>query len=150
MKQIKGQSLWFFTALIPIILALVLVNTISPSLLAHGWLYNSVVFAIGLLIATLGGILPIGKLLQKWGVNSTPSLEEAGRHIGILERFLIFVFLISAFPAATLIVPAIKSLVRFLDEKKDRPSAEYYLIGTFASVSWALICAYAIHYLIFS
>ena len=59
--------------------------------------------------------------------------------IGILERFLILTAVLAGSPAGVGLVVAAKSVFRFEDAKKGRHNAEYFLIGTFLSVTEAVI-----------
>ena len=65
---------------------------------------------------------------------------RVGSTIGILERLLIVVFVLTGTDVAIGFVVAAKTLARFklLD---DREFAEYYLLGTLASVSVAIVTA---------
>jgi hypothetical protein len=65
---------------------------------------------------------------------------RVGSTIGILERLLIVVFVLTGSDVAIGFVVAAKTLARFrlLD---DRDFAEYYLLGTLASVSVAIVTA---------
>lgn len=65
---------------------------------------------------------------------------RVGSTIGILERILIVVFVLTGTDVAIGFVVAAKTLARFrlLD---DRDFAEYYLLGTLASVSVAIVSA---------
>jgi hypothetical protein len=65
---------------------------------------------------------------------------RVGATIGILERILIVVFVLTGTDVAIGFVVAAKTLARFrlLD---DRAFAEYYLLGTLASVSVAIVTA---------
>lgn len=57
--------------------------------------------------------------------------------IGIFERFITLTFvLLGQYPAIAFIFAA-KSIARF-EELKNREFAEYYLIGTFSSISFAI------------
>ena len=65
-------------------------------------------------------------------------LKRAGAVIGILERtFVLTLVLIGEYSSIALIFTA-KSIARF-EELKDRKFAEYYLIGTLASILCALL-----------
>lgn len=71
----------------------------------------------------------------------TEHVESTLRHgltIGNLERFLVFVFVLLQSFAAVGFVLAAKGLVRAVDWE-GRESVEYFLVGTFASVSLALV-----------
>ncbi|MBA2717964.1 MAG: DUF3307 domain-containing protein [Chloroflexi bacterium] len=74
---------------------------------------------------------------------STPPLggsARVGSTIGVLERILIVVFVLTGTDVAIGFVVAAKTLARFrlLD---DRDFAEYYLLGTLASVAIAIVSA---------
>ena len=60
-----------------------------------------------------------------------------GATIGIIERLLIATFVLTGAEAAIGFVVAAKTLARFR-QLDDRDFAEYYLLGTLASVSVAL------------
>lgn len=69
------------------------------------------------------------------------SLAEAGRYIGILERLLTFVFIVTDHWEAVGFLLAAKSVFRFgdLKESKDRKLTEYILIGTLLSFGIAIL-----------
>jgi hypothetical protein len=63
-----------------------------------------------------------------------------GEAIGVLERLLVVIFVLTGSLAAIGFVVAAKTLARF-KQLDDREFAEYYLLGTLASVSVALFSA---------
>ena len=65
---------------------------------------------------------------------------RVGATIGILERLLIVVFILTGVTEAIGFVVAAKTIARFR-LLEDREFAEYYLLGTLASVSVALVTA---------
>lgn len=65
---------------------------------------------------------------------------RVGATIGILERLLICVFVLTGTDAAIGFVVAAKTLARF-KQLDDREFAEYYLLGTLASVAVAILTA---------
>jgi Protein of unknown function (DUF3307) len=67
---------------------------------------------------------------------------RVGEAIGILERLLIVTFVLVGAEAAIGLVIAAKTLARFR-QLDDRDFAEYYLLGTLASVAVAAISAFA-------
>ena len=67
-------------------------------------------------------------------------VARVGAAIGILERVLIVVFVLTATEAAIGFVVAAKTLARFR-QLDDRDFAEYYLLGTLASVAVAIVTA---------
>ncbi len=68
---------------------------------------------------------------------SSASPARVGATIGILERLLIVTFVLTNATAAIGFVVAAKTLARF-KQLDDRQFAEYYLLGTLASVSVAI------------
>lgn len=75
-----------------------------------------------------------------------PDVQEynAGRIIGILERWLMFLIVLFADDWSALgFIVAAKSLVRF-DQFKDRRFAEYMLVGTFMSALFAIAVAWGV------
>jgi hypothetical protein len=62
---------------------------------------------------------------------------RVGATIGILERLLICVFVLTGTDVAIGFVVAAKTLARF-KQLDDREFAEYYLLGTLASVAVAI------------
>ena len=67
---------------------------------------------------------------------------RVGEAIGIIERLLIVTFVLVGAEAAIGLVIAAKTLARF-KQLDDRDFAEYYLLGTLASVAVASISAFA-------
>ncbi len=65
---------------------------------------------------------------------------RVGATIGVLERILVVVFVLTGTEAAIGFVVAAKTLARFR-QLDDRDFAEYYLLGTLASVAVAIITA---------
>ncbi|MFQ5847332.1 MAG: hypothetical protein ACE5IQ_06600 [Candidatus Methylomirabilales bacterium] len=66
-------------------------------------------------------------------------LENAGRRIGQLERFLVTTLMVLDQYSAIAFVFAAKSIARFKKIEESPVFAEYYLAGTSASVSFALL-----------
>ncbi|WP_310555145.1 DUF3307 domain-containing protein [Flavobacterium sp.] len=77
------------------------------------------------------------------------SLQNAGNYIGILERLLIFCFLITSHFEAIGFLLAAKSIFRFgdLKEATDRKLTEYVLIGTLLSFGIALLIGLLVQFL---
>lgn len=74
-------------------------------------------------------------------------LEGSGRLIGILERLLGLVLVLMGEWAALAVLLAAKSIARF-EELRDRPFAEYYLVGTLASLLVAVVTGLAVQLLL--
>ncbi len=67
-----------------------------------------------------------------------PSVARIGATIGVIERLLIVTLVLAGGVAAVGLVIAAKTIARFR-QLEDRLFAEYYLLGTLASVSLAVI-----------
>lgn len=91
------------------------------------------VFAAGWLIRLLLAPLEPGAVEE-----GRIELSNAGMYIGWLERLLVVFAVVARSPEAVGFVVAAKSIVRF-PSLKDRPFAEYFLIGTMLSVLVAVI-----------
>jgi hypothetical protein len=65
--------------------------------------------------------------------------SNTGEWIGILERLVTLTFVLAGSYEAVAFALTAKSLVRFPQLEKDKAFAEYYLIGTSASVGIALL-----------
>lgn len=84
-------------------------------------------------------------IFSKWNLEkittSNESLKDAGRYIGVLERLLVFIFIISDHWEAVGFLITAKSVFRFgdLKESKERKLTEYVLIGTLISFGIAIL-----------
>jgi hypothetical protein len=83
-------------------------------------------------------------IFSKWNISKltkdNESLKDAGTYIGILERLLVFIFiLVGQWEAVGFLITA-KSVFRFgdLTASKERKLTEYILIGTLISFSIAI------------
>jgi hypothetical protein len=65
---------------------------------------------------------------------------KAGRFIGILERSLIVIGIVMGSWEVILAVIAIKTVGRY-QELDDKDAAEYFLVGSLASILWAVVVA---------
>jgi len=77
-------------------------------------------------------------------------LPKGGRTIGMLERLLAFMFVLSGKPEGVGFVVAAKSIFRIgdLTRRDDRNHAEYIMIGTLRSFAYALAVAFVTKWLI--
>ncbi len=95
--------------------------------------------------------------ISKWTPDTAAgddneSLESAGQYIGILERLLIFIFMLSNEWQAIGFLLAAKSVFRFgnLQEAKDKKLTEYILIGTLLSFGIAVLTGMGYHAMMLS
>lgn len=70
-------------------------------------------------------------------------LQDGGRQIGLLERGLIFLFILANLPLGVGFLIGAKSILRFGTASRDQRTAEYVIIGTLASFGWAIVAALA-------
>ncbi|NOU16064.1 MAG: DUF3307 domain-containing protein [Bacteroidales bacterium] len=98
------------------------------------------------IILTIPTSILIGKITNKWsnelnGSTQTKGLENAGKWIGIIERILIFTFMVINQLSVIGFLLAAKSVFRFgdLKDSTDQKKTEYIIIGTFISFSLAIL-----------
>ncbi|UZH55245.1 DUF3307 domain-containing protein [Salinimicrobium tongyeongense] len=83
-------------------------------------------------------------IMSRWVLpedKENDSLPQAGKYIGMLERLLVFAFIVlQQWPAIGWLIAA-KSILRFSDlsRAKDRKLTEYVLIGTLLSFSLSIV-----------
>ncbi|WP_282136152.1 DUF3307 domain-containing protein [Seonamhaeicola maritimus] len=98
-----------------------------------------------LLFLTIPVSIIMKTIFLKWNLSeltkNNESLEDAGKYIGILERVLVFIFIVLGHWEAVGFLITAKSVFRFGDlrESKDRQLTEYILIGTLISFGIAII-----------
>lgn len=97
--------------------------------------------AAGMILVTRAGGFAVGLLMEPWAAEAPAGLPGGGRMIGLLERGLIFVLILTGQSQGIGFLIAAKSVLRFSDTKDDRRISEYVIIGTLASVSWAIAVA---------
>jgi hypothetical protein len=139
--------------------ALLIAETKAPFGAASQWLqrhadqvlilataYCAVIFAAGYANAAL--LAPFQARLKPGDEGEARGLANAGTYIGWLERFLVVTAVLVGSPEAAGLVAAAKSVFRFGDIKEGRAFAEYFLIGTFLSVSEAVGIGLVARYLL--
>lgn len=90
------------------------------------------------------GNLAVRLLLRRCpsgGAKMQPAKWNAGRYIGLLERLLIVVGILRGGWEVMAAVIALKTVARYKD-LDDQIMAEYFLVGSLASILWAIIIAY--------
>ncbi|HWA89281.1 MAG TPA: hypothetical protein VG889_04555 [Rhizomicrobium sp.] len=97
------------------------------------------------LVWQLGNLL-VRLLLDKCspgvaGLNIQPAELNVGRYIGLLERVLIVVGILRGSWEVMAAVIALKTVARYKD-LDEQITAEYFLVGSLASILWALVIAY--------
>ncbi len=78
----------------------------------------------------------------------TDSLANAGKYIGMLERLLVYIFVLTGHWEGVGFMIAAKSVFRFSDlaQARQRKLTEYVLIGTLLSFGAAVVTALAVQY----
>lgn len=150
------QLLFFLDQLAHLMVIGAVVYIYKPFSLSISNLYTNVnlLLAISVVFVTYVAAILIKVLISRWSPNTEStdgeSLGQAGRFIGILERVLVFVFIITDHWEAVGFLLAAKSIFRFgdLKESKDRKLTEYVLIGTFLSFGIAIAAGLGYLYLL--
>ncbi|WP_445733023.1 DUF3307 domain-containing protein [Mariniflexile sp.] len=113
---------------------------------------NNLLLLVCLLFLTIPTSIIMKTIFLKWNISeltkNNESLEDAGKYIGILERILVFIFIIAGHWEAVGFLITAKSVFRFgdLKESKHRQLTEYILIGTLISFGIAILTGIAYMY----
>lgn len=152
----KSEKWWYFwlDQLAHLSIIAIVVYFFYPYQLDFSLLYapNSLFLIAMLLFVTMVVSVimkvTIGKLYTPKG--SKDSLPQAGLYIGILERILVFTFVVLNFWQAIGFLIAAKSVFRFGDLSKadDRKKTEYILIGTLFSFLLAIMAGLVYNYVL--
>ncbi|WP_223034990.1 DUF3307 domain-containing protein [Hanstruepera marina] len=144
----KTKRLWFFVDqllhLLSIIIAFYIFtdNTLKADKL---FTENTVLLLTCLLFLTQPVSIIMKAIFSKWNIKEltkgNESLKDAGKYIGMLERLLVFIFIVTGHWEAVGFLITAKSVFRFgdLKESKHRKLTEYILIGTLISFGIAII-----------
>lgn len=144
----KGNSiiLFFLDQLAHLIVILLIINYYHPFTIEFDAIYNSntLLFGVSLITVTYVSSIIMMQLMSSWkleGNNESDSLPRAGKYIGMLERLLVFCFIVLQQWAAIGWLLTAKSVFRFSDltRSKDRKLTEYILIGTLLSFGLAIL-----------
>lgn len=145
----KNSQTWFFVDQVLHFIVIVAVWTwITPEVFTDFSVSIPVLAAAtGFIFLTRPAAFIIAQALSHWSREiaedgeGEKSLPKAGWYIGMLERILIFSFILIGQWAAIGFLMAAKSIFRFgdLTRAKDRKLTEYILIGTFLSFGVAIL-----------
>jgi len=145
------QTMWFFIAdqvlhigIIWILATFFTEITIHEKLL-HFWIYTCGF----ILITNPLGILA-GMFLKSVTKSESNAVQlNASAWIGIFERILIVIFVITGQIQAIGFLVAAKSVFRFSEiQQEGNPKAEYFLLGTLVSFTFAIVVGFGIKLLI--
>src|SRR3546814_12609776 len=79
---------------------------------------------------------------EEGSMRQAGGVLRGGGWIGGLERTAVFASVVAAWPSGLAIILALKGLGRYAELRSSTPgAAERFIIGTFASVLWAIACA---------
>ncbi|MDO1500970.1 DUF3307 domain-containing protein [Winogradskyella maritima] len=152
----KNKRIVFFVDQILHVLSIIILTSVF---LNDGYTFDIQFDARTWLILTLALFLTrptsfiMKTIFTKWNISKltkdNASLKDAGNYIGILERLLVFVFIITNHWEAVGFLITAKSVFRFGDisNSKERQLTEYILIGTLLSFGIAIISGLIYNYL---
>ncbi|MBI1342519.1 MAG: DUF3307 domain-containing protein [Terrimonas sp.] len=93
------------------------------------------------ILITWPASITIAQLTKKWRdrIDKSEDLSDAGKWIGMIERILIVVLVLRGQYTAIGFLVAAKGFIRFKEEEMSPVKAEYLLIGTLLSFSFAIL-----------
>ncbi|MBO9691215.1 DUF3307 domain-containing protein [Chryseobacterium sp.] len=149
LQNVKTKKMWFFVDQLLHVLVIAGISFYFREF-SFGFLQNQEFLKIimAALFLTAPASIFIKILLSSWtpapdGPNNiqTESLSSAGKYIGILERLLVFTFIMVNHWEGVGFMVAAKSVFRFSDlaQAKQRKLTEYVLIGTLLSFGLAVL-----------
>ncbi len=98
------------------------------------------VITAAVFLTTPAGIL-IGQLTKQWRdkIANADSLANAGKWIGMIERIVIFIFVMQGQYSAIGLLVAAKGIIRFNEKDRQETKTEYLVIGTLMSIGLSVI-----------
>lgn len=140
----NGVRRWLPTAAASALLAAaaVLASVAGPAL-GFG---HAVGIVLSVVAAALGGTAMVPTVFRVARRSSDSTGDDpveplrGGLTIGVLERVAVAVSILAGWPEGIAIVLAVKGLARY-PELRESHASEQFIIGTFASVLWALAAA---------
>jgi hypothetical protein len=111
---------------------------------------QTIVTVVGYAVVVFGGSnlveATLRRLLREDDIEAIRAfqhrgLADGGKIIGWLERFLVLTFVLGGSYTSIGLVLAAKGIIRYgeIKDAKEQKVAEYVLIGTMLSVSWATL-----------
>lgn len=150
------RLLFFVDQAVHIISLLLIWSILYNQFLNFAFINNPVIWMLlfGGLFLSLPSSIIIKVIINKWipitQTDNKQSLQNAGKYIGVLERLLIFGFILTNHFEAVGFLLAAKSIFRFgdLTHEHDLKLTEYVLIGTLLSFGIAISVAMIVQQLI--
>lgn len=119
------------------------------------WLYapQHLLLLCAVITVTYTASVCMRVIMDYWKVKddgAEDSLTRAGKYIGMIERLLVFLFVVLNQWSAIGFLIAAKSILRFSDlsKAKDRKLTEYIIIGTLLSIAMAIITGLLYRYML--
>ena len=155
-QKTKTKRNWFVIDQALHLVVIVLIISVYKKLTIDFEILNNEFWIIttGILFLTKPTSIILKNVISIWTPENVSendsSLQNAGNYIGILERLLIFCFLMTNHFEAIGFLLAAKSIFRFgdLKEATDRKLTEYVLIGTLLSFGIAILIGLLAQYLV--
>jgi len=109
--------------------------------------YDVLIFISALILITKAGGIAVGLFVKPFVNFEDRGFINGGKIIGYLERFLIVLFIITGNFSSVGFLVAAKSIFRFgeLLNSHNRKEAEYIIIGTFSSFSYAIVIGFTLN-----
>lgn len=150
---------WLVRQVVMLLAAIVLaeVSGLRSRTLLHiyvEWIDELVIMAAAVLLTVPFGVQFMKRSIRPFAMVQTDAtaggFSNGGKVIGQYERLLILIFVLLDAPTAIGFLVAGKSIFRFgdLTDTKSRKAAEYILIGTLMSFTYALVIAYGTRFLL--
>lgn len=145
----KRNYWWLFVLDQVLHLAVIIILYLTTTAISIDWIasYQEIIWPFILCILILTS--PVGIMLKvfftRWKLTEKEtgidSLKNAGKWIGMIERVLVFIFIISGNFSAVGFLLTAKSVFRFgdLSKAKNMKLTEYVLIGTLLSFGIAIV-----------
>ena len=154
-KEKTKRLIFFIDQLLHVLVIVVCYYFVAENNLSFETLVTekNLLLIVCLLFLTTPASIIMRTIFTKWNISeltkTNESLEDAGKYIGILERILVFIFIILGHWEAVGFLITAKSVFRFgdLKESKHRQLTEYILIGTLISFGIAIITGITYSYL---
>ena len=155
-QKTKTKRNWFVADQVLHLVVIILIISVYKNLTVNFEIFNNEFWIIttGILFLTKPTSIILKNIISIWTPENVSendsSLQNAGNYIGILERLLIFCFLITNHFEAIGFLLAAKSIFRFgdLKEATDRKLTEYVLIGTLLSFGIAILVGLLAQFLV--
>ncbi len=111
-----------------------------PHIWTYALVFSFIIWPVGYIVS-----FATAEWRKKLEEEAGESLEQAGKYIGMLERILVMIFILTGRYETIGLLIAAKSILRF-SESKARKHTEYVLIGTMLSFAITLIVGLSAQY----